>query len=231
MNVSALSVSRTRPAGDLADPVIGAHVADQARHRPLDLERAVRLADPPAVLAVAAIGQPRPRTGVPEIARGGVRQVAVVVVVNPGPARVRQGPVAGDVVGVVRHRRPGVAVGRDVAVAIEVVEQHELLGQLVMVGRDVAAEHHQRRVAVAARHVAEDLVVGPILLDDVEHVLDRRRLADLGRNGGFLGVGGVGRAACRNRGSSCRPSRCNAASVLSSGTGTIDSEPESVVPM
>ena len=28
------------------------------------------------------------------------------------------------------------AVGRDVAVAIEVVEQHELVGQLVVVGRD-----------------------------------------------------------------------------------------------
>ncbi len=43
-------------AGHLADPVIRAHVADQARHRSLDLERAIRLADPPAVLTVAAIG-------------------------------------------------------------------------------------------------------------------------------------------------------------------------------
>ena len=111
---------------------------------------------------------------------------------NPGAARVGQGPVPRDVVGVIRHRRPGVPVGRDVAVAIQVVEQHELFGQLVMVGRDLAAEHHQRRIAVAARHVAEDLIVGAILLDDVQHILDRRRLADLGRNGRLLGVGGVG---------------------------------------
>ena len=30
------------------------------------------------------------------------------------------------------------AVGRDVAVAVEVVEQHELVGQLVMVGRHLS---------------------------------------------------------------------------------------------
>ena len=163
-------------AGRLGEtPKSGAHVPDQARHGALDLERAVGLADPPAVLAVAAIAQTRAGTGVPEIARGGVGQVAVVVVVDSGPARVGQGPVAGDVIGVVGHRRPGMAVGRDVPVAVQVVQQHELLGQLVMVGRHVAAEHHQRRVAVAPGQVAEDLVVGAVLLDDVEDVLDRRR--------------------------------------------------------
>ena len=57
-------------AGDLADPVIGAHVADQAGHRPLDLERTIRLADAPAVFAITAIGQSGPRTRIPEIARG-----------------------------------------------------------------------------------------------------------------------------------------------------------------
>ncbi len=180
MNVSALSVSRVRPPPGLGSAEIGAHVADQARHGPVDLERAIGLADPTPVFAVAAIREARPRTGIPEIARRGIREVAVVVVVNPGAARVGQGPVAGDVVGVVGHRRPGMAVGRDVSVAVEVVEQHELLGQLVVVGRHVAPEHHQRRVAVASGHVAEDLVVGAILLDDVEHVLDRRRVADLG---------------------------------------------------
>ena len=121
-----------------------------------------------AVLAVAAIGQAVAGAGVPEVARRGVGEVAVVVVVDARAARVGQGPVPGDVVGVVRHRRPGVAVGRDVAVAVEVVEQDELLGQLVVVGRDLAAEHHQRRVAVAPGDVAEDLVVGPVLLDDVD---------------------------------------------------------------
>ena len=176
-------------ASDLGNTVIGAHVADQARYRPVDLERSVRLADPTPVLAIAAIGKARPRTGIPEIARGRVRKVSFVIVVDPGPPRVGQCPVAGDVVGVVRHRRPRVAVGRDVAVAVEVVEEDELLGQLVVVGRHLAPEHHQRRVAVAPGHVAEDLVVRAILLDDVEHMLDRRRVAHLGRDGGLLRVG------------------------------------------
>ena len=47
-------------ARHLGDAVVGAHVADQARHRPLDLERPIRLADPASVLAVVAIAQAGP---------------------------------------------------------------------------------------------------------------------------------------------------------------------------
>src|SRR5256885_12115809 len=37
--------------------------------------------------------------------------------------------------------------------------------------------HHERRVAVAARQVAKQLIVRAVLLDDVDDVLDERRLA------------------------------------------------------
>ena len=74
------------------------------------------------------------------------------------------------------------AVGAEHAAAIEVVEQHELVDQLVMVGRHLLAEDAQIGVAVAPLHVAEHLVVGAVLLDDVQHVLDRRGLAMTLRN-------------------------------------------------
>ena len=64
-------------------------------------------------------------------------------------------------------------VGAVAAGGIEVVEQHELLGQPVLVRRHVFAEHHQRRIAVALLHVAQHLIVGAVLLDDEDHVLDQ----------------------------------------------------------
>ena len=163
---------------------------------------AVWLADAAAVFAVAAIGKACAGARVPDVAARGIGQVAVVVVVDPRPPRVGESPVAGDVIGVVGHRRPGMAVGRDVAVAVEVVEQHELLGQLVMVGRHLAAEHDQRRIAVAARQVAEDLIVGAILLDDVDDVLDRRGIARPWSGSRSCRGRGDRSAACRNTGSS-----------------------------
>jgi len=42
-----------------------------------------------------------------------------------------------------------VAVGADIGVDVEVVEEHEIIGNLVVVGRDVFTEEHQRRIAVA----------------------------------------------------------------------------------
>ena len=120
--------ARCRGRRRLERAVSRAGVADQAGHAPSTVNAPSAWLTRCAVLAVAAVRQPRAGAGVPEVARGGFRQVAVVVVVDPGPPRVGQGPVAGEVVGVVGHRRPGVAVGRDVAVAVEVVEQDELLG-------------------------------------------------------------------------------------------------------
>src|SRR5450432_111591 len=44
----------------------------------------------------------------------------------------------------------------------------------MMIGCDLFAEDGQPRVAVALAEIAQDLVVGAILLDDVEHVLNGR---------------------------------------------------------
>ena len=71
---------------------------------------------------------------------------------------------------------------RLIAGTVVVVEQRELLGQRVVIRRDVASELHERRIAVALRHVAEHLIVGAVLLDDVEDVLDRRPLAEMHRD-------------------------------------------------
>jgi hypothetical protein len=76
-----------------------------------------------------------------------------------------------------------VAVGTENAGAVKVVEQGKLARKAVMVGRDVLAENAQLRVAVALLHVAEHLIIGPVLLDDIDDVLEHARLAMTQRNG------------------------------------------------
>ncbi len=102
-----------------------------------------------------------------------------------------------DVVGVGRHRLgdPLVAVGRLAGRVVEIVEQREPLHQRVGVRRGLGAEHGQRGIAVAGGHVAEHLVVGAVLADNQEHVLDQRRLADMrrDRDRGGIRVRGAGR--------------------------------------
>ena len=59
---------------------------------------------------------------------------------------------------------------------VKVVEQHELAGlRLVEIRRDLGAEDRQLcGIAISFLHVAKNLIVGAILLDDVDHMLDRR---------------------------------------------------------
>ncbi len=79
-------------------------------------------------------------------------------------------------------------LGRYFAVAIEVVQQDELPGQAMGVGRDFFREDAQVRIAVAFLHVAEDLVVGAVFANDVDAILDRAGIADLGGMGLSLGT-------------------------------------------
>ncbi len=65
---------------------------------------------------------------------------------------------------------------------VVVVEQHELLRKRVVVRRHVAPEQHERRIAVPLRHVSEHLVIGAVLLDDVEDVPDRGGLPEVHRD-------------------------------------------------
>ena len=88
---------------------------------------------------------------------------------------------------------PLVAVGAEDAGAVGVVEQDELADELVLIGSDLVAEDAEVWIAVAFLDVAEDLIVGAILLDDVDDVLDEARFADaLGnwRAAGWSGRGG-----------------------------------------
>src|SRR5262245_4467691 len=94
--------------------------------------------------------------------------------------RVAQRPGALVELARIRGRAPGMSVLRDFTVAVQVVEENELFGDSVAIWRDVTPEEHQRWIAVALRKVAKHLIVGPVLHDDVEHVLDRRALADFG---------------------------------------------------
>ena len=75
------------------------------------------------------------------------------------------------------------AVGADFGIRVEIVQQHELAGEPVQVGRDALREQAQLRIAVALRQVAQDLVVGAVLLDDVEAVFDWAWLAGRARDG------------------------------------------------
>ena len=105
------------------------------------------------------------------------------------------------VVRCIRAGRDHVAVDADFGVFVEVVEQHVVARDRMRVRRGAAAvmaavsaeegrvrgaavvlEHLQAGIAVAAPVRAEDLVVGAVLLDHVEHVLDlaARRVAAVG---------------------------------------------------
>jgi len=63
---------------------------------------------------------------------------------------------------------------------VEVVEQAELLGKRMVVRSDERPKLHQRRIAVTGRHVAQYLIVGAVLFDYVDYVLDGVALAENG---------------------------------------------------
>ena len=134
-------------------------------------------------LAVAAIAHPFGGGLVPEVAAGRPGDLVegpLRRIRNAAIAAIAQRPDPLDEIGGISPHRPFVAVGADLALDVEVVQQHELAGQGVVVGRDRLGKQAEVRIAVAFLHVAEDLVVGAVFLDDVDDVLDRRRLADLG---------------------------------------------------
>ena len=145
-----------------------------------------------------------------------------------GIAARKAGEALLHVVGGEGRIRPLVTVGAENAGAIGVVEQHEIARELVLVGRDPLAEDAECGVAVALGDVAEDLVVGAVLLDDVDDVLEDARLADALRHRARRvdrdGPAG-GRPAGPVRGSCGRRSVVRASSSRGSGTFRSESEP------
>ena len=99
-----------------------------------------------AVPQVAACGHGDGRCAFGRIveARGGsVRVLALMPIV--------QRPHLLDEIGGIGRRAPFVAVGADFTVNIEIVQEHELPGQGVKVGRDALGKKAKPRIAVALR--------------------------------------------------------------------------------
>ena len=140
--------------------------------------------------AVAADGDIRTLGEVPQIPERRRGEIAVLIAegeaaftqVRRAAAAVIGRPQFFDDIRRVSAHREGMAVVADLRVHVEIVELRELTNQRVGVGRDVFPEQRQRRIAIAARDIAEHLIVGSVFPDDVKHVLDRRRSADSPRD-------------------------------------------------
>ena len=71
-----------------------------------------------------------------------------------------------------RRSRPGPAIHTDLTGIVEVVEIHELAGQIVQIGRYRASKFRDARIAVANIQITKNLVVSAVFLDDVNDVVN-----------------------------------------------------------
>ena len=71
-----------------------------------------------------------------------------------------------------RLRRPAPARGRNFARVEKAVKRHEFARQRVVVGGHVARKQRQRCIAIARPQIAQQLVIGAVFLDDIDHVPD-----------------------------------------------------------
>ena len=125
------------------------------------------------VFAVDADREALADCGIPQIADRRIVGVPRFVMLRPLQAIIIRRRLL-QKVGHVRGRRPWVTVIADFRIHEESVEDAEALRERVMVGRDGSREVREGRVAIGSRQVTEHLIVGPVLLDDVDHVLERR---------------------------------------------------------
>ena len=65
-------------------------------------------------------------------------------------------------------------VHTDLGITVQIIEKEKLLGQTVLVGRHRTSENGESRIAVALWQVPKNLIVGAVLLDDINDMLDRR---------------------------------------------------------
>ena len=65
------------------------------------------------------------------------------------------------------------AIAGDFSAVVKIIQHPELRCQFVLVGRNVGAVHRQRRIAVTHLQIAKHLIVGAVLFDHIDHVLDR----------------------------------------------------------
>ena len=116
--------------------------------------------------------QPLPLRRVPQIGVPRIGQVLAARQIPFPPVGVYLRPGLLVVVAGERPIGPLVTVGGDLAVHVEVVEQHPATGDGMGVGRHRVVEDGQTPVAVPFCHVPEHLVVGPILADHVHDMAD-----------------------------------------------------------
>src|ERR1022692_4325268 len=64
------------------------------------------------------------------------------------------------------------SVAGDLSAVVEIVEHAELQSERVLVGRDVGAVERERWVAVADSQITEHLIIGAVLFNNVDDVLD-----------------------------------------------------------
>ena len=65
------------------------------------------------------------------------------------------------------------AVAGNFSAVVKIVEHAELQRQFVLVGSDVLAVHRERWIAVSHFQITQNLIVGAVFFEDVDHVLDR----------------------------------------------------------
>src|SRR6185437_7462988 len=100
-----------------------------------------------------------------------------LIVVGALAAAVLLLPGLVEVIGANGGVGPDMAFAGDSAGVVKIIEHAVLQGELVLIGRDGCAVHGQSGIAIADRpavllEIPEDLVVGAVFLDDVDHVLD-----------------------------------------------------------
>src|SRR6185369_1730759 len=136
-------------------------------------------------LAVVTIGAAITRGEAPEKSGAGLVDVRnsllhrilvpdhAFVIVGSLAAAVIDLPVALGVIAGDSGYRPVVPVATDFAGVVEVVQHSKLERELVLVRSDIPTVHGERLISVAGFEIAKQLIVGAILLNDVDDVLDR----------------------------------------------------------
>ena len=112
--------------------------------------------------------------GVPEVRLGSIGEVLAARHVPLAPVGIDLRPRLLVVIVGKGARAPLVPVGADFAIHVEVVEQHPAARDRVRIRRHGVVEDRQRGVAIALRDVAEHLIVGAVLSDHIDDVLDGR---------------------------------------------------------
>ena len=117
---------------------------------------------------------------VPDKARRRIRQ-RILAAFAKSSRRIAAGPAGKFALDIIRSKGavgPLMAVRAQNAATISIVQQAEITDELVLVRRHAPAKNAQVRVTISFAHVAENLVVTAVFLDDINDVLKHAWLTD-----------------------------------------------------